>query len=224
MVAKTSGILEHGRALARERVRRPGGDALLREGDCALQEVAVDHAVEDAVLGCLRGADGVAVHDHGERLLHTREAGQALGAAGAGREAQRHLRLADLGLPARDAVVAGERHLQRAAEAVAAERGDHRLGRPLDRRDHVAERRLALRPRLAERANVGAGKRALARAAQDHRLDRIVRLGLRQPRQDRARHAGAHRVHRRVVDGDDADRFRPLQARAAHSSRPSVFQ
>jgi len=52
--------------------------------------------------------------------------------------------------------------------------------------------------------------------------DRVVRLRFRQPRQDRAGQAGAHGVHRRVVDGDDADRAIALQACAAHSSRPSV--
>ena len=86
-----SWILQLRRALARERVRRPGGDPLLRKGKRAFQEVAVDHPVENSVLGCFCGADRSTVDDHRERRLHARKPRQALGAAGAGREAQRHL-------------------------------------------------------------------------------------------------------------------------------------
>ena len=186
-------ILELRRALARERVRRPGGDPFLRKGERAFQQIAVDHPVENSVFGCLCGANRGAVDDHRERRLHARKPRQALGAAGAGREAQRHLRLAHLGLPARDPVVAGERHLKPAAEAIAGERGNHRLGGLLDCRNHVAERRLAFGPRLAKLANVGAGKRALARATQHHRLDRR-RPGLppAAPRLRPARQGSSH--------------------------------
>ena len=121
-----------------------------------------------------------------------------------------------------DAIVAGKRHLEPTAEAVAGERGDDRLGRALDGGDDIAQGRLVHGPGPAEHADVGAGQRAPAAAAQHDRLDRIVGLGLLQPAQDRAGHAHAHRVHRRIVDGDDADRAVAFQTRAAHVSRPSV--
>ena len=99
-------VLQHGLPLAGERMRRPGGDPFRREGERAYEQVAIDHPIKDSLLGCLWGRDTCAVDDHRERRFHTREPGQALGPAGAGREAEQHLRLADLGIPARHPVVA----------------------------------------------------------------------------------------------------------------------
>ena len=53
---------------------------------------------------------------------------QALGAAGAGQEAQRHFRQAQAGRRNGDAVVGAERDLKAAAQGRAVDRGDHRLG------------------------------------------------------------------------------------------------
>ncbi len=58
---------------------------------------------------------------------------QPLRAAGAGNDAEQHFRLADLGARHRDAVVAGHRELETAAERVAVNGRDQRLGRILER-------------------------------------------------------------------------------------------
>ena len=76
----------------------------------------------------LGGADGVAAHDHLERLLHADHARQPLGAAGARQEARASPRAART-CAAGDAhaVVAGQGDLEPAAERGAVDGRDHRL-------------------------------------------------------------------------------------------------
>ena len=84
--------------------------------------------------------NGRAGHDHLERLLDADDARQALGAAGAGQEAELDLRQAELRGRHGDAVVAGQRHFEAAAERRAVDRGDDRLGAALDRGLNVEQR------------------------------------------------------------------------------------
>ena len=90
------------------------GDDLVDEPDGERLGGAHDPAGEDEVLG-LRRPD---------------EAREALGAAGAGDDAEEDLGLAEPGVVGRDAEVAGERDLAPAAERVAGDGGDGRLGQP----------------------------------------------------------------------------------------------
>ncbi len=106
--------------------------------------------------------------------LRTDQARQALRAAAARQDADQHFGQADLGARHGDAVVAGERVLEPAAERVAVDRRDDRLLalRPARRPD---ARRCRAAGALAELADVRAGDEAAARADQHHRLDVRIR-------------------------------------------------
>ena len=100
-----------------------------------------------------------------ERRSDADQARQALRAAGARQQAELHFGQADLGRGHRDAVVAAQRHLEPAAERRAVDRGDHRLGRVLDRSSQLGQRS-AIDRRLAEFGDVGAGDEGAAGADQ----------------------------------------------------------
>ena len=75
------------------------------------------------------GGDRLAVGAHLERERGAAQPRQPLRAAGAGDDAEQHFGLADLGARHGDAVVAGHRELEAAAERVAVNGGDQRLAR-----------------------------------------------------------------------------------------------
>ena len=63
--------------------------------------------------------------------------GEALGAAGAGDDAEEDLGLAELGVVGRDPEVAGERDLAATAQRIAGDGRDGRLGEARDSADEV---------------------------------------------------------------------------------------
>ena len=95
-----------------------------------------------------------------------------------------------------------------AAERRAVNRGDHRLRAIFNRLDHFQKVEVSFalaRSDLAEFLDVSAGDERPAAADQNPAFDRIVVSDLLDGRRNAFRHAGAERVDRRVVDGDDAD-------------------
>ncbi len=172
-------------------------------GDRALQQVAFDDGVDDALALGLGGGD-VAAREHGvERVLGAGEARQALRAAGARQQAEMHFRQAHARGRQRNAIVGAQRRLQAAAQRRAVQRRDDQLGRILHRGDDVVQVRA--RRRLAELADVGAGDEGAAAADQHDGVDAgILAEGL-----DAFLDAGAdrrsQRIHRRIVDGEDSD-------------------
>ena len=160
--------------------------------------------VDDAELLRLLGRHVTAGGDHVERRLRADQARQPLRAAGAGEDADQHLGQPDLGARHRDPVMAGERGFETAAERIAVDRRDHRL-RALVHHVVVRGGSAAAQPALAELADIGAGDKAAPGADQHHRLDRRVGIALVERSDDALRHPRRQRVHRRIVDGDDAD-------------------
>jgi hypothetical protein len=124
--------------------------------------------------------------------------------SGAGKYADLHLGEAHFRARHRDAVMTGERGFEPAAQRIAMDRRDDWL-RALVRDVIVAAGRRRGRRAPAELADVGAGDKAPARADQDHRLHRRIGVALVDRRRDALRHARRQGIHRRVVDGDDAD-------------------
>ena len=134
---------------------------------------------------------------------------QPLGAAGAGDDPEQHLGLAELGVLGGEPDVGGQRQLAAAAERVAGDRGDHRLGDPRHRghrglhrrpsRDHVGVGQLGHLLDVVARgedllAAVQRRRRARRRARSPPR--RLAQLGL---------DLEADRVHLRPVEADGAD-------------------
>ena len=149
------------------------------------------------------GRDMLAAGHHLQRLFDADDARQALGAAGAGQEADIDLRQAGLGRRDGDTIVRHQRHLQTPAQGGAVDRRDHRLGRVLDDVLDVLQGRTG--HGLAELGDVGAGDEGLAVADQHDRLDRRVGDGgLEGALQPLADH-GRQGVDRRRVQRDDAD-------------------
>ena len=168
-----------------------------------LLQVAFDDAVDQADVMRFLGARHAAAGDHFERLLDARDARQALGAAGAGEQAQFDLGNAQLGGGNRDPIMAAERDLEPAAQGGAVDRGDHRLGAGFDPVDDFGQPRH--HRRLAEFGDVGAGEEGLALAADHDRLDRVIGFGFLDRRDQPLADRGAERVDRRIVAGDDQD-------------------
>ncbi len=141
--------------------------------------------------------------DQLHRRFGSDQARQALGAAGAGQDADLHFGETHLGARHGDAVMAGERHLEPAAERIAMDRRDHRFRAVVE---HVVGAPAGWRGgRPAELADVGAGDKAAAGADQHHGLDRWVGIAAVDRTDDALRHAGRQRVDRRVVDRDDTN-------------------
>ena len=179
------------------------GDRAARERDGALGEVALHDLVRKTVRERLAGADGIAAHDHLERLLRPHHSRQALGAPRAGTEPE-----LDLGEPearGRDGnpEVAGERRLQPSSEGGAVDRGDHRLRGIVEDIDHLEEARGL--ERLAELGDVRPGDERTPRAGEDDSGhfgigDRRPH-GVAEPFPD----VPAEGVDGGVVDGDDGN-------------------
>ena len=144
--------------------------------------------VDDAELLRFLGRDVTAGDDHLQRRLRADQPRQPLGAAATRQDADQHFGQADLGGRNGDAVMAGQRVLQAAAERVAVDRGDDRLRavRPSRRR---CARRSAAACGLAEPADVGAGDEAAAVADQHHRLDGRIGVALFERIDDAFGHA-----------------------------------
>ena len=149
------------------------------------------------------GRDRIAGQDHRHRLVEADEARQALGAAGAGDQAELDLGQAEPCARRRHPEMAAERDFEAAAERRAVHRGDHRLFARLDRRDHVERGRLSRR--LAELADVGAGNEGAPGADDDDRGGAGIRPRPRHRIDETGPQREAQRIDRRIVDGDDGD-------------------
>ena len=157
-----------------------------------------------------RGGNRLAVGAHLQRERGAAQARQPLRAAGAGNDAEQHFGLADLGAGDGDAVVAGHRELETAAERVAVNRRDERLADVLDVRQARVHgprplERLLARLQLLEDVDVGAGDERRAGADQDDRVGGGIVARALDGVADAFRNARAERVDGRVVDGDDGD-------------------
>ncbi len=133
-------------------------------------------------------------------------------AAGTGQQAEGDLGEAELrlGIVQRDAVVAGERDLQPAAERGPVERGHDRLAECLQRAqvgfdalDVGAELGHLVVSHLAEQSQVAAGEEGVLRGGDDDAADRVT-LGLQSLHGvgERGLEGGVHRVGAviRIVD------------------------
>ena len=112
---------------------------------------------------------GIADRAHFDRFGDTRQARQSLRSACAGNDAELHFGLADLRVGRRDAIVAGHRDFQSAAERRAVDRHDDRLARVFNREQKRQKSRTAALAgcNLAELLDVGAGDESFPAADQD---------------------------------------------------------
>ncbi len=131
---------------------RPRGQSVPREpvGGCErdTRENAPGHEfVHQSDPQRLGGALALSGQDHVERGADADQPGKPLASAGAGNESELDLRKAELrlGVVGGDAIVAGERQLEAAAEAGAVDGGHDRLGEGLD----AAQQLLALASSVA---------------------------------------------------------------------------
>ena len=153
------------------------------------------------------------------RRLHADQAGQALGAAAAGEEADLDLGQAELNLVVvgDDPVVTGQRQLEPAAQRQAVDGPGHRLAAGLQRAQGTVQlpaRIIGILQRTAGQhaaghvTEVGAGAEAarLARG-QDRALDGVIGLHPFDPLRDLLHHARGQGVHRPPwdVEGDQGD-------------------
>jgi signal transduction histidine kinase/CheY-like chemotaxis protein len=173
-------------------------------------QVALHQLVEEAQAVRLRASDGVAAHDHLERVLHSHQARQALGAAGPREEAELHLRLAQARRADAHAPVTGHGHLEAPAERGAVDGGHHRLPAPLDQLQDLVQARLP--GRRAELRDVGAGDERAPGAGDEHGGRLGVGGGLAQPVAQALTHVLAERVDGRVVDGQDGQATAAVEA------------
>ena len=114
----------------------------------------------------------LAGHAHLDRLLDADQPRQPLRAFGAGNDAEVDLGLPHLRIGDGDAVVAGHRHFEPAAERGAVQRHDDRLGGVLDALQqvvHVGGAAVAAPGQLLEPLDVGAGDERAAGADDDDR-------------------------------------------------------
>ena len=191
-----------------------------RRSPRARRSLPVDDRVDDAELLGLLGRHVAAGDDHLQRRLRADQARQALRAAAARQDADQHLGQPDLGARHGDAVVAGERILQPAAERIAVDRGDHRL-----RRCRPARRRC-----VAPGAARGLPNWRMSAPAMKLRPAPIITmaftLGSASPFSTAStmpsRTPGAERVDRRIVDGDRR-RSRPRRRTARAACRSSAI-
>ena len=190
---EAAGALPAGPPAARELLRR-------RQGDVA-EDGGRHELVHDPELERFPGALDLPGEDDVERGTGADQPRQPLAAAGARQEAKLHLGQTELGLGVvgRDAVGAGEREFEPAAQTRAVNPHDHRLGERRDPAQHlVAIGREAFgfgrRGELDELLDVRAGDEVvgLARKERDRLgtglgrepLERRVELVLHRPRDD----------------------------------------
>jgi len=185
------------------RVRPALLGALAHEGDGGADRIVVDDEVGKAVFDRLGRADAAPARHHVDRRGKAGKARQALGAAGAGDDAEGDFGKADPGVRLQHPVVAAERQLEAAAEGGAVDRRGDGLCAILDRGDDVGQE--GRHRRLAEFADVGAGDEAPAGAGEHGGNDAGVGLDLGDRLDEAPAHGLAQRVDRRIVDEDDGD-------------------
>jgi hypothetical protein len=142
------------------------------------EDARMHHLVHQPDLERLLGAHVLAGEDHVERGLETHALGQALRAARAGDESDLHLgeREDGLGRVGGDAIGAGQRELESAAQAGTVDGDDDRDAPLLDAVEHrVPEgarlRRVRRDLELEELVDVGAGDEVALLAGDEYRTD-----------------------------------------------------
>ena len=181
-----------------------------REGDGAVQQIAVDHGVDDARLPGPGGGDRLALGAHLERERRPAQARQPLRAAGARNDPEVHLGLAHVGGGDSHAVMTGHGELEAAAERMTVNGGNERLAgvfEPFQPRVHRLRsfEGLLARLQLLEDVDVRAGDERRARADQDDRVRGRIVAGALDGLADALGNAGAQGIHRWIVDGDDGN-------------------
>jgi hypothetical protein len=151
----------------------------LRKRDRAGQKIAVDHVIDDAGGLCRRGRHRFAVGAHLERARRAAQPRQTLRTAGARNDAEQHFGLSDFGILRRHAEVACLRHFEAAAERVAVNRRNERLGRVLDTLEHRmrlrrSRQRVLARAQRVEYLDVRAGDERGSSADEDDRVGRRI--------------------------------------------------
>ena len=193
-------------AVANTQQRQVLGDRLRGErhrGCAQCRQVTVDHVVDEPRLQRLGGADVAARGHHLQCLGHTGQAGEPLGAAAAGEQAEVDLGEAELRRRHGDAVVSGQCSFESATECGAVDRGDHGDRRVLHGGLHFVESD-GLLGAAAELGDVGAGDERATVADHDDTLRAVVdRLG--QSVEQALADVPAQRVDGRVVDDDHGD-------------------
>ncbi len=179
------------------------GDDLPGKGDGASGKVTIDNRINQSggqrVLAAHLGAAG----DHFSGLNRANDARQALGAAGAGQQAQLDFGQAEFRLGIADAVVCAQRNLQAAAECSAVDGSDYRHRCAFHGVLHGRQGGTARR--LAEFADIGAGNEGAAGAHQHSRSDGAVSSHGGKRAGQPVAHIGRQGVHRRRIDGDDGN-------------------
>ena len=179
------------------------GQHLAREGDGALAQLTFLHQLVDhAHLLAFTGRHVHAGGHHLQRLLRSNQPRQPLRAAGARQQAEIDFRQSAAGGRHGHAIITAQRGLQPAAEGGAVDSGDGRLRRALEVA-HGVDRPL-LAPR-SQATDVGAGDEGAPLADQHDRLGPGVGHGRLHPQRDAFQNASRQRVHRRRIEGDDAD-------------------
>src|SRR5205085_8197812 len=107
--------------------QRPYVADLLAIRDRVRDELTLDEAIDKAAGERVLCADRIAGRAHFERLPNPRHSGQPLRSARARQEAKLHFRRAQLRRRNRNAIMAGERDLEAAAERRPVDRGHYGL-------------------------------------------------------------------------------------------------
>ena len=201
-------------AIARQCQRAFLGQHAARESDRRRGDITVGNFVHNSARERILGVDRIAGEDHRQRLLHSGEARQALGAAGAGHQAKLDFRQRDPRAWCRDAEVTAERHLEPAAHRRPEQRRHHRFAHLLDRRDHV-DRGGSLRW-LAELGNIRPGNERAAGAGQHQPFNRGILARPLKDRDQRGAQRIVERIHRWVVDPDNTDIAVKIEAGERH--------
>ncbi len=190
----------------------------------------MDHLVHQADLEGFPRANVAAGEDHVERRLQPDGAGQALGAAGAGKEPELDLGHREHGLRmiGRDAPGAGQRRLQAATQAPTMDGCHHREAQPLEAleqgmADPARGLRVSRAAPLEKLLDVGAGDEGVLFSRDEHRsADRDVRLETIEQRGELVAHTARDDVHRRArgVEGDHRDAVGDRDAERCHARAP----
>ena len=132
--------------------------AFAREVDRDIEEISLDDLIDDALFLGLVHLDVATLEHHVERVLRANQTRKTLRAAGTGQQPDLDLGQTDFRIGQRNAVIAGKREFETAAERHLFDRCDEGFLALLDRGDHVANR-LGLRRRFgAEVVDVGAAE------------------------------------------------------------------
>ena len=181
-----------------------------REGDGALQQIAVDHGVDDARLRSPGGSDRLAPGAHLERCRRPAQARQPLCAARARNDPEVHLGLSHVGGRDGHAVMTGHGELEAASERVTVNGGNERLVGVFELFQPRVHRLrsfdgLLTRLQLLEDVDVRAGDERRAGADEDDGVRGRIVAGALDGVADRFGNAGAQGIHRWIVDGDDGN-------------------